>query len=253
MTVAFITLILTIFFAVFVYRRPRFERKLLKKIPLVDWLNLLVLPAVVYFALVSIVKAIILRPRYSMLDFEDVSIISLLVCFLLLTFIGNTIHFCGKVLSRYIHINPQDIVYQVNEIFHDKLSHYMTFMGCLVTFFLIGILEINYPAQLMMRDNQYAALLSMGIIGGAAATKGVFTWQGRNYRPISWLNFILLVTQITLFLSYDLSYRYYQYNTFLLSFMVTALAMFSSRTIMILTKLDAAHRMRYLAKLLSLR
>ncbi len=253
MTVAFITLILTIFFAVFAYRRPRLERKLLKKIPLVDWLNLLVLPIVVYFTLVSIIKAIILRPRYDFLDFEDISLFSLLVCFLLLTFVGNTIHFCGKVLSRYIPVNPLDIVYQVNEVFHDKLSHYMSFMGCLVTFFLIGILEINYPALTMMKDNQYAALLSMGIIGGGAATKGVFTWQGRNYRPISWLNFILLCTQIALFLSYDLSYRYYQYNTFLLSFMVTVLVMFSSRTIMILTNLDEKHRMRYIAKLLSLR
>jgi len=252
MTVAFIILALTVFFGVFVYRRPNFEKRLLKQIPIVDWINLLVLPTIVYLALATIVISILSRYKINILEVDDETLFSLLILAAMFAFIGNTVHFCGKVLSRYIPINKNDIIYQVNEVFHDKLSHYLSFMGVLVTIFLIGILEINHPSQVIMSSVQFSTMIIVGMISGGAATKAVLIWTHSQYRPISWLNFLLLCLQLFIFGSYDLTFRYYQYNVFLLSYMTTMAVMFSIRTIMIITRLHGKRRMRFIAKLVSL-
>ena len=252
MAVAFITLALTVFFGVFVYRRPSFEKKLLKQIPIVDWMNLLLLPTIVYFALASIVISILSRYESTILEVNDEILFSLLILVLIFTFIGNSIHFCGKVLWRYIPVNKNDIVYQVNEIFHDKLSHYLSFMGALVTLFLIGILEINHPSEMSMSPMQFSTMIVVGMVSGAAGLKAVLAWTHSQYRPISWLNFLLLCLQLFIFGSYDLTFMYYQYNVFLLSYMATMSVLFSVRTIMIITRLHGKRRMRFIAKLVSL-
>src|SRR3989344_9691875 len=124
------------FIAVVSYRRPKLEQRVIKNIPVVDWLNIFVFPIIFYFGLTMIVKNIMIRPRINILDFEDVQLLGAGALFLIYAFVGLSVHFVGKVLSRYIKKSTQSNIYYINEIFHGKLSHYIAYICSFMVIFI---------------------------------------------------------------------------------------------------------------------
>src|SRR3989344_6839426 len=125
------------FIAVISYRRPRLEQRVIKQIPVINWLFIFVFPIIFYFGLVLIVRSILERTRINLLDFDDAQIIGIGNIFTIYSMIGIGVHFVSKVLSRYIKKSKDPKVYQINEIFHGKLSHYVTFVCAYMVIFTL--------------------------------------------------------------------------------------------------------------------
>src|SRR3989338_5606193 len=93
---------LVIFIAVISYKRARLEQRLIKQIPVIDWLLMFVFPITFYLGLLMIVRNILLRERIDILDFEDSQLLGAGIFFMIYAFVGVSVHFVAKVLSRYI-------------------------------------------------------------------------------------------------------------------------------------------------------
>src|SRR3972149_11102707 len=154
------------FVGIISYRRPRLEQRVFRKIPLVDWLNILIIPIIMYYGLILIVKNILERVKVEVLDYDEFTLLGVGVLFLVYTFVGNSIHFVGKVLSRYMIVNKRSYAYQVNEMFHGKMSHYISFVCIILVLFVIAILEVNYPLPFVFTVlYKWLIILAGGVFG----------------------------------------------------------------------------------------
>src|SRR3989338_5440520 len=88
---------------VLTHRRSRFEERVLKHVPLSEWIIVLIVPVFMYLGWAVVVNNIIDRPRVRIIPFDDFNIIAVTVLFMLYGFVGNSMHFTGKVLWRYLH------------------------------------------------------------------------------------------------------------------------------------------------------
>ena len=152
------------FIAVISYRRPRLEQRVIKQIPVINWLFIFVFPIIFYFGLVLIVRSILERQRINILDFDDAQIIGIGNIFTIYSMVGVSVHFVSKVLSRYIKKSKDPKVYQINEIFHGKLSHYVTFACAYMVIFSLALLEINYPVFKRLPNAALTALALAGVL-----------------------------------------------------------------------------------------
>ncbi|MBI3379992.1 hypothetical protein HY029_04510 [Candidatus Gottesmanbacteria bacterium] len=243
------------FIAVISYKRPRMEQKVFKNIPLVDWLNILGFPPLVYLGLVLIVVNIVNRPIVPILDFEDFTIITVGIFFLMLAFVGQSIHFVSKVISRYLPANKHALEYQVNEIFHGKLSHYMVIISALLVVFILDLLEINHPVFYSSPIGRNILIIIAGVLMGFAGGKSVIytsSWHGGYYRPIFSLVFLLFLSKTGLFYFSDLHYSNYPMNLFSYAMYISIMTVFILRQFIIFSKLSEKRRLRFIAKLFSL-
>lgn len=243
------------FIGVISYRRPGLTHRVFKNIPLIDWINILIIPITVYFALTLIVKNILDRPAVAILDFEDSSLLSFGLLFLIYAFVGNSIHFVAKVLSRYIPQEKHSIVYQINEIFHGKLSHYMVYICALLLVFITALLEINHPLSSKFSKSILRIIYSCGLLIGFSSAKTIFytgEWYGGNKKPFALLISLLFLILFLYFKMHHLNYGYYPMNLFAISFFVSFLLTFIIRQLLIFSRLSHKRRLRFLAKLLSI-
>lgn len=242
------------FVAVLSYKRPRLEQKVFKNIPLLDWLNILGFPPLIYVGLVFIVTNILARTRVQILDYEDLTIIYIGILFLILAFVGNSIHFVSKVISRYLPVNKHTLEYQVNEIFHGKLSHYMVMIFSILTLFMVDLLELNHPLVVPYLVRYEWLIVIAGIILGISASRTVIFsagWLGGYFRPVFTLVFIIFLVLFSIIKINSLDMSYYAINLFSISTYVTVLVMFLIRQIFIFSKLNQKRRLQFIAKLLN--
>lgn len=240
------------FIAVLSYKRPRLEEKVFKNIPMLDWLNILGFPPFIYIGLVFIVINILERERVPILDFDDFTIINIGILFLILAFVGQSIHFVSKVLSRYLPANKHSMEYQVNEIFHGKLSHYLVMIFSLLTLFMVDLLELNHPQfSPVVRRNEWLIVIA-GIILGISATRTVIFsagWLGGYFRPIFTLVFLIFLILFSIIKINALDISYFPINLFSLSTYITVLAVFLIRQFFIFSKLNQKRRLQFVNKL----
>lgn len=238
--------------AVISYKRPRLEQKVFKKIPMLDWLNILGFPPLVYLALVLIVSNILSRQRVPILDFEDYTIIYLGILFLILAFVGNSIHFVGKVLSRYLSPARHSLQYQVNEIFHGKLSHYMIMIFSILTLFMVDLLELNHPLVIpTIARNEWLVVIAGILLGISASRTVIFSagWLGGYFRPVFTLVFILFMVLFSIIRINQLDMSYYTINLFSICTYATVLIMFLIRQFFIFSRLNQKRRLQFLNRL----
>ena len=245
---------LVIFIAVVSYKRPRFEERVIKNIPLVNWLNILVFPLFFYYGLVLIVLNIVSRPRVSILDFEDISLLSVGIIFLIYGFVGLSVHFVGKVLWRYLKKNKRSKIYAVNEIFHGKLSHYITFVCAYMLIFITALLEINHPLGAKLPYLYTLAIIVCAITGGFSGAKTIFFtsgWFGGYNKPLFSITAVLLLVLINLYRGNGLKLAYYPINVFAMTLLFTIIWIFLVRQFLIYSKLSKRRRLQFLSRILS--
>lgn len=238
--------------AVLSYKRPRLEKRVFKNIPMLDWLNILGFPPMIYIGLVFVVDNILKRTRVVILDFDDFTIINVGVLFMILAFVGQSIHFVSKVISRYLPANKHTLEYQVNEIFHGKLSHYMVMIFSLLTLFMVDLLELNHPQfSPVVRRNEWL-IVTAGIILGVSATRTVIFsagWLGGYFRPVFTLVFLIFIILFSIIRINILDISYYPINLFSVCTYLTVLIVFIVRQIFIFSKLSEKRRLKFITKL----
>ena len=254
MVTGIILLAVVAFVGVISYRRPRLEQRVFKKIPLIDWINILILPMAGYLAMVLILKNILSRNLVPILDFDQFYLLSIGVLFFIYSFVGLAIHFVGKVLSRYISPNKHSLIYQVNEVFHGKLSHYMGFIFVSLTIFTLALLEINHPLPILISGISRLILISAGILFGVSSAKSILIphqWFGGYNKPLFALVFVQTMILFIIFNGNGLRWGYYPVNLFIISMCVSLLVSFAARQILILTRLNSRSRFRIFARIFS--
>lgn len=242
------------FIAVVSYKRPKLEQRIFKNIPLVDWINIMAIPLIMYFGAVLIVKNIISRDRVDILDFDDFYLLAFGVLFLAYSFVGNSIHFVGKVLSRYIPEDRHFIVFRVNEMFHGRLSHYLAEVSAFMTVFILVLLEINHPLLTLFSAKNFFALILSGLLLGFSAAKAIFHTDNyfRNYnRSLFLLVALLLLVLIGLFKSFSLDLTFYPVSLFVITAFLSVLIAFLFKQFFVYSRLYRKRKLRFLARILS--
>lgn len=235
------------------HRRSKLENKVLKNVALYDWLVVLVFPVLLYIGWIFIIRNIVMRPRVDILPFDDFDIFAVTVVFMVYGMVGNSIHFTSKILSRYL-TKSHKMAYQLNEMFHGKLSHYLVFLNGLFIFFMLPVLEVNHPAQDTLTRNYMSLMILAGIIVGIFASKGIFytnEWFGGYNKPLFFLTATLLCLLVSFFQLNNLKSTEYPIYVFITSFFISFISTFIFRQLFIFTRLGKKRRWRFLAKALS--
>ncbi len=129
MTAGLILVALVSLVGVLIHRRSRFEQRVFKNIPLIDWLYITIFPTLMFAGWIIMIKSIVNRPSINIIPIDDFDFVIIMIIFVLYAFIGNGLHFSSKVIWRYLpHTDRHKLVYKVNEMFHNKLSHYTIYV-----------------------------------------------------------------------------------------------------------------------------
>jgi len=240
--------------AVLSHRRSRLENKIYNNVPLNDWLTVLILPIMFYLGWFFIVKNILERSYIPRLPFEDFDILAITTLFMVYGFVGNSIHFTGKILWKYLKESKHSMAYKVNEMFHGKLSHYLVYLNMVFIMFLLAILELNHPLPLNISRINFIVIILAGIVFGLSGRRAVFytnEWFGGYNKPLFFLSAFLLSILFVLHKTYKLSYFSYPVNLFAISMGISFIATFVVRQFFIFARLGNKRKLRFLAKILS--
>lgn len=238
------------------HRRSRLENRIYRNVPLPEWLTVLVLPIALYLGWFVMVKNIIRRPAVEKFPLDDFDILAITILFMIYGFVGNGIHFTGKILWRYLKSEKHYLAYKVNEMFHGKLSHYLVYLNCMFIIFLLSIIEINHPVSTytyLTRGYLRLSALS-GILFGYAASRSIFytnEWFGGYNKPLFVISSALLMFILGINRLYGMNYSYYPVNLFVVSMGATFVSSFVLRQLMIFARLGQKRRLRFLAKIFS--
>jgi hypothetical protein len=236
------------------HRRSRLEERVYKNVPISDWITIFIFPIFFYTGWVFMVRNIISRQSVEILPLDDIDIIVLTCLFMVYGFVGNSIHFTGKILWRYLK-DHRSMAYKVNEMFHGKFSHYLVDISSSFIIFMLTILEINHPLNFPFNLSYQTIIILLGLILGLSMRRYVFftnEWFGGYNKPIFFIVASLLVVLIGLFKVCKLAISLYPVSLFVISGLCSFVAAFIIRQIFIFSKLDEKRKLRFLAKLLSI-
>lgn len=236
------------------HRRSRLENRIYKNVPLSEWLTVLFLPIILYIGWFEVVKSMIQRPIVFRFPLEDFDILALTILFMVYGFVGNGIHFTGKILWRYLSNKKNSLVYKVNEMFHGKLSHYLVYLNIMFIVFLLSIFEINHPMPDYVSASYFRLSVLSGIIFGYAGSRAIFytnAWFGGYNKPLFFICSALLLFILGMNRFYSMDYYYYPVNLFVVSMGGSFISSFVLRQLMIFAKLGEKRRLKFLAKMFS--
>ncbi len=240
--------------AVLSHRRSRLEEKIYKHVPLEDWLVGFAFPIALYLGWFFIVKNILERPYVEFIPLQDIDLLAITILFMVYGFVGNAIHFTGKILWRYLQVHKHTTAYHVNEMFHGKLGHYLVYLNGLFIIFLLAVFEINHPVQTYVTQTYLGITGFMGIVFGYVGSKSIFytnEWFGGYHKPLFFVTSVLLFFTLALERFFRINYSFYPVNLFVVSLAVSFICTFVVRQLMIFSKLGARRRFRFLAKIFS--
>lgn len=240
--------------AALTHRNSWVERVILKNVYLWEWITILVLPIMFYIGWILIVRSILDRPMVPVIPFDDFDVIAVTILFLAYGSIGNALHFTSKVLWRYMGKRKNTMLYKINEMFHNKLSHYLVYLSAIFILSLLPILEINHPIEGGLLTYYRLIVIFAGVVFGNIATRGIISiseWFGGYNKPLFFIIAVILSIILALFKALNLSFRYYPVSIFVLCIGLSYLGTFIFRQIMIFSKLNRKRRLKFLAKILS--
>lgn len=237
------------------HRRSRFELRIFKHIPLIDWFYGLVFPFVLFIGWAGLSHQIVLRPIVDRLPFDDFNTFIVMTLFVVYAFVGNAIHFSAKIMWRYLSKeHSATMAFRVNEMFHNKLSHYLIYVSTIVVMFLLAILELNHPLQVQLSTFTRAFLLLGGVVFGYSSARSIFytnQWFGGYNKPISLLVFIMTLAVYLLYSGLDISFSYYPMNLFVFTIGISFLVTFLARQAFLFSRLSSRRRLTFLHRFLS--
>ena len=236
------------------HRKSRLEEKIIKNVPLDDWLNILGYPLGLYIGWYMIIRNIVGRPYISLSFYDDIDVLAVNSLFLVYGFVGNAMHFNAKVLWRYLRKDKRSTVYRINEMFHNKLSHYLIFLNALFIIFMLPVLEINHPADTSLRSSYIGLLLLGGIGVGYAASKMVFytnEWFGGYNKPLFIVSLVFLTMLTAVFRVTRYPLDHYPVSIFVVAILGSIIITFIIRQFFIFARLGSKRRLRFMARMLS--
>ncbi|MBI2616672.1 hypothetical protein HYW55_00900 [Candidatus Gottesmanbacteria bacterium] len=239
--------------AVISHRRGRLEEKVFKRVPVSDWLTIFLFPLLFYIGWYSIVRNILLRPSMTLFPLGDFDLIAIMLIFFAGAYVGDGIHFTGKIMWRYLRQDKRALSYRVNEMFHGRLSHYLIFLNSLFVCFMLGILEINHPLEDRISDLYLISLILASVILGISSTKSIFftsQWFGGYNKPLFFLVVGLTFLLIGFTNIYDVNLRYYPVTIFTTSTFFTIIATYSLRFFLVFFSLSEKKRLQFLVRFL---
>lgn len=240
--------------AALTHRNSWVERVILKNVYLWEWMTILVLPMMFYIGWILIVRSILDRPMVGVIPFDDFDVIAVTMLFLAYGSIGNAMHFTAKVLWRYMDKRKNTMLYKINEIFHDKLSHYLIYLSAIFILFLLPILEINHPIESGLMSHYLLIIILAGVLFGNQAGRGIVgvnEWFGGYNKPLFFVIGVIMGSIFILFKALGLSFGQYPVSIFIFSVGLSYLATFIFRQMMIFSRLNQKRRLKFLAKILS--
>lgn len=236
----------------FSYQQSKLEQRLIKDISLNDWFILLGVPLLGYLSVVFMVGSILNRPGLNRFWITDFVLGAAGAPALVYAFVGNSMHFVSKVLSRHIPPNHHSDVYRINELFHGKLSHYLTWMCAFLTFFTIVLLELNHPLVSALTSPLILLVIIAGILIGVSAARSIFFttdyWGGN--RSMFIFNVSMMAILLALIRWFSLSIPSYPAALCLIVITTTITILFTIRRIFVRFKLARRKQFRMLAKMM---
>jgi len=254
MTAGILIISIVTLITVLTHRRSRFEEKIFKNVPLSDWITSLIFPTLIYIGWATLVKSILGRPQIPIFPFDDFDILAVTILFMVYGFVGNGIHFTSKIVWRYLDARKNPMAYRVNEMFHNKLSHYLSFLNALFIAFLLPVLEINHPSLYQLTRQEMLGVVTAGSVFGISGTRSIVMtneWFGGYNKPLAIVILMLLGIIISIFKTYHLNLAYYPAGLFVIIIFASSLATFFIRQIMIFSRLNSKRRLKFLARMLS--
>ena len=237
------------------HRRPRLEERVIKNIPLVDWLSILVFPVLMFIGWAGIVNQIFHRPKVPLVPLDDFNLLIVMTLFISYAFVGNGIHFTAKIIWRYLAPKyKRSMVYMVNERFHNKVGHYIVYVTVIAVLFLTGIAEINHPLLEPVSFFKLSLIILAGIVFGFAGAKAIFytsKWFGGYNRPISVITAMAAVIFYSLARILHLSAGYYPVFYFMMTISLGFIASFILRQVFLFSRLSERNKLRFLARIFS--
>lgn len=239
--------------AVLSHRRSRLESKVLKHVPVSDWLTVFIIPILIYIGWMFIIRSIVARSAAEIIPLDDIDIIILTILFMVYGFVGNAIHFTGKILWRYLP-RRNTMAYKVNEMFHGKFSHYLIDINGSFILFMLAVMEINHPLVFPLPVMLEYLVISAGFMLGLAVRKYIFftdEWFGGYNKPIFFLSVSLMFLLVLIFRTFTMNLSLYPVCMFILSYLFSFTSSFIVRQVMIFTRLNQKRRMRFVTKIFS--
>ncbi len=236
------------------HRQSRLEKKVLKNIPLNDWILILGVPAGLFIGWYILTGNILDRDKIPFIPIDDFDILAVLTLFMIYVAIGLGVHFTAKVLWRYLSADSRSVAYKINEMFHDKFSHYLVYFNGFFAIFMLCVLEINHPLNSPMFSSNVLFIILAGIICGYSLCKMILyanEWFGGYNKPLVFLVFILLGLILNISRVLKLNNSFYPVKLFITAVFASFLASFALRQVLIFTRLGNKRRLRFLAKILS--
>lgn len=241
--------------AVLSHRRSRLEQRVLKHIPLIDWLTVLIFPFLMFIGWVGMVKNIMNRPFVNILPFDDFDLLLVATLFLCYSFVGNGMHFTGKVIWRYLsRTDHSSMIWKVNEMFHNKLGHYIVYVTLCVVLFLTALLEINHPLTIPLEPLSFVLIVLAGIVFGFSGAKSIYytsSWFGGYHRPLFVLILAMVFCQYSILKLYNLRLSDYPIFIFVYSIGWAFAANYILRQVYLFSHLSGKNRLRFLHKIFS--
>lgn len=236
----------------FSYQQSKLEQRLIKDIPLNDWIFFLVIPFLAYLAVIFIVGSILNRPGLNRFWINDFVLGAAGAPALVYAFVGSSMHFVSKVLSRHIPANHRSDAYRINELFHGKFSHYLTWMSSFMTFFTIVLLEFNHPLIPALTSPVIVLVVFAGMLIGISTARSIFFtteyWGGN--RSMFIFSFSMLIAIIGLVRWFSLFLPSYPAAFCMISITATLVGLFMIRRVFVTLKLSRKKRFRVLAKMM---
>lgn len=242
-------------FAVVSHRRGRLEEKILKRVPLSDWLIIFVFPLLFYLGWYLILRNVLVRPRLDLFPVADIDLMAIAMFFWAATFVGNSIHFTGKIMWRYLKDDKRALSYKVNEMFHGRLGHYLIYFNCLFVAFMLPMIEINHPLSRPISTYPFFGIVIAAMMIGLSSTKSIFytsQWFGGYNKPLFFLVFTLTLLLYGFGKMYELDYGYYPLTIFVTSVFLTIILTYFLRFCIVLLSLREKRRLQFLVRFMQI-
>jgi hypothetical protein len=222
-----LTLALTLVSFLIVYLTPYFSKKKIRhgKFDLLQFLNMfftpiLMIPLFYFFKTIvssSPEQRVIFIPRYV----SDIGFMLILYMFVL----GNGIHSVSVILSKHMKDLQKHRVWEINEFFHNKFSHILTFVSAVLILSSFAVMEINHPTTSPLSGFEVSLLIFSGIIAGVIV--GMGSVEGSIPREMFFLIYSFALLFPFVFFKLDLDFRFFPYTTFVETIYITAVIVLS--------------------------
>jgi hypothetical protein len=110
-------------------------------------------------------------------------------------------------------------VWEINEFFHHKFSHFLITGSAVLIFFSFAMYELNRPSLVPLLDYEILILVISGILGGIVVA--LSSIEGRIAHSMFFLAYVLSIILVIIFIRFNLNFRLFPLTLFVETMYVT--------------------------------